>query len=780
MLTFTGQRSVGELNLYADDADLFQWYYLPGNPGIAMDDRGLPILSLVVYRRDLDRLTEEERRTHLGGGLLTFTAELAATPAETDAILDAILKDPNFRTAVERGHLERLHLSTWDPNEVRKAIKLSQAPAQDGTVMVGIVGETTGSTGEFVTTLIGGGKANLVGNHRVAVTAKLTIDGAVLLQQLLEANRPGLYVRYEFTLAHRLNGVTMSVWCQADKAWSAVQTQWQSLQDNASFTDRSGSGWETHSASHDESQRAGDILTRSLTASELAGVRVIPESAVPAEQIMELEKAGMLMLSDFLSATFLQFNPGADFQPDTKPTLETELPTARGKEYGHHGIEQYSLKSWSDSMHASLNFTLTSKTVVNTVVPAEGNLANVLGDASAADVILLVDLISQFHEVLDVQVLCTTDFEHEPVDAVKVHMEYRSSSGLVAKDFVFQGDNTPQRFFAYRDGDNFEYDYVTEISYKQSSATFQSRGRSKDAIRILDTDAVGVLHVDIQCGLVDWDRVEQVLVQLAYGSGLGRKEFQTRLSKDHEKDSWVEPVGESPLKEYEYQLVFVNKEGRRIEVPSARSRARALYVNQPFQEDLTVQLVPAGSFKAAGGLLSRIDVGLRYNDAGNQYTMTGSATLTKPEDNFVWKVPLLDPKVRGYEYQVKVFYSDGVVREDAWRPSDAVILAVGDPYGVRVEIVPTLLNIPPGRFAMGTLTLRFTDPDLPQAAEKTFHIADFSKTFNWYFRVVDPARHAYTWQLTLFKQEGEQVNELVLPVQSHDKEVLVLKPPPTG
>ena len=196
MLTFTGQRSVGELNVYADDADLFQWYYLPGNPTIAKDDRGLPILSLMVYRRNLDSLTEEERRTHLGGGLLTFTAMLSATQPEIDAILDAIVADPNFRASVIRDRLPQLGLTAWDANEVRKAIKLSQAPAQDGTVKVGVLGETTGTTGEFVTALIGGGRANLVGNHRVAVTAKLTIDGAIALQRLLEANRPGLYLQY--------------------------------------------------------------------------------------------------------------------------------------------------------------------------------------------------------------------------------------------------------------------------------------------------------------------------------------------------------------------------------------------------------------------------------------------------------------------------------------------------------------------------------------------------------------------------------------------------------
>lgn len=780
MLTFTGQRSVGELNVYADDADLFQWYYLPGNPTIAKDDRGLPILSLMVYRRNLDSLTEEERRTHLGGGLLTFTAMLSATQPEIDAILDAIVADPNFRASVIRDRLPQLGLTAWDANEVRKAIKLSQAPAQDGTVKVGVLGETTGTTGEFVTALIGGGRANLVGNHRVAVTAKLTIDGAIALQRLLEANRPGLYLQYEFTIAHRLNAVTMSVWCRVEKAFSAIQEQWQSLKDNASFTDRSGNGWETHSFGHDESQRAGDILTRTLTASELAGVRVVPESAVPAEHILELEKAGMQMLADFLSATFLQFNPGEDFQPGVQPTLQTELPTARGKEYGHHGIEYYSMKRWSETMSASLNFTLTSKTVINTIVPCEGNIANVLGDADPKDVILEVDLTSEFHEVLDVQVLCTTDFETEPVDTVKVHMEYAGSRGKVVKDFVFQGDNTPQRFFTYRNGDNLEYSYVTDITYKQSSATLQTSGRSKDTIRILDTDALGVLRVDIQCGLVDWARVKQVLVLLSYGSGASRKEFQSRLTKEHEKESWIEPVGESPLQEYEYQLVFVDQDDRRIEVPAARSRARALYVNQPFQEDLAVQLVPAGSFKASGGLLSRIDVGLRYSDPGNDYTLTDSATLVKAEDSYTWKVPLLDSKVRSYEYQVKVFYSDGVVREDMWRRSDAVILAVGDPYGVRVEVVPSLLNIPPGRYAMGTLTLRFTDPELPQAAEKTFHIADFAKTFNWYFRVVDPARHTYTWQLTLYKTEGDQIKEIILPAQTHDREVLVLKPPTDG
>jgi len=138
-------------------------------------------------------------------------------------------------------------------------------------------------------------------------------------------------------------------------------------------------------------------------------------------------------------------------------------------------------------------------------------------------------------------------------------------------------------------------------------------------------------------------------------------------------------------------------------------------------------------------------------------------------------VPLIDNDLRAYEYQVTVFYDDGVTREEEWRRSDQPVLAVGDPYGFRVQITPYLLKNPP--YAFGTIHLTFRDPQANVHAEKTLEITDFTKPLFWRFRLGAPDRHTYRYQLTLFTAEGR---EIVQPETEHSKEVLVLKPPAGG
>ncbi|MDP2313084.1 MAG: hypothetical protein Q8P41_09290 [Pseudomonadota bacterium] len=777
MLTLNGQRTVGGCSVYPDDVHTFNWYYLPQSPRIALDDTGKAIFSLVVYRRNLDTITEEERRTRLGGGVLTFSVDLTARDEDLAAIRAAIVSDPEFRQKVEADYLDELGIDAWDPAKVAAAIQLAQVPVIDGVVTVGVLAETA-ANGEFLATMVGGGKAPLVGNHRAAVSAKLTMDGAVLLQEVVKANRPAIYVRYEFQFQHRLAGVTMVVWCQADKAFSAFQEQMQSLQETGTFHDTTSGNSSSHWADHDESISGRDVLTRSIIASERAGVTITPEGPLPPEQALLLQEQGMKMLTDFLATTFLEFKPGADFEAATQPELKTELPIAHGKEYGHHGIEYYQSKTWNESMRASLNFTLESKSVLVGTLPVEDNLVDVLHGTTAEEAVLEVDLQSEFTEVIDVPILCTADFDNDPVDLVTVHVEYaQGRNGPVKKDFSFKKDSPTQRFVTWKDGGDGTYRYDATIFYKNSGATLQYHAETDNQLLVLDTDALGVLKVDVQAGIIDWERVTQVLLTLTYGDGPLRKELQTTLVKGRESVRWVEAIGERVLRAYTWQATFVDKNGQRLEQPAVSTRSPRVVVNQPFQQELRIQVVPAGNFKAAGGLLSQVLVGLRYTDPANQYSATEIATLAKQEDSFTWKVALVNPDLRSYEYQVKVVYSDGVVREDEWRRTDAVILPVGDPFGMRVEVNPSLLNIPPGRYSMGTLTLSFSDPGLPRPAEKTFSITDFTKPFYWYFRLHDPARHTYTWQLTLYRVEDDTVQERILPPQQEAKEVLILKPP---
>ena len=785
MITLTGQREIAGCNVYRDDVDPLAFYLMPQAPRIALDEQGAPVFSLVWYRRDVAELTEEERRTRLGGGLLSLSAELSSTDAEMATIRETLATDPLLHRRLEREQ-SRFWIDEIGKDQAKLAavLKLGMVPISEGTVTIAVLAETPGAeapAGEFVASLVGVGRVSMTGRQRASFAAKLTLDGAVLLWKMIEKDLRAVRVAYDLRFNHRLDAVRMVVWARADKAYHALQEQWQNLSDNASWSETHTPSSHTYTFSRDQSSSARDIISTTLRASELSGVEVTPEAGadvISAEQLAELTRYGEDMLKDFLTSTFLEWKPGEGVEFTEQPTLATELPELNGKKYGHHGISAYKLKQWDETMSASLNHVYKSKAVVTGNLAPNDNLGNILGGRDVAELRTQIELAADWYKFLDVQVLCTTDFDEDPVDLVKVHLRYEGKGPLgdivTVKDLAFRKNTAPQRFSTYlSELRHRTYSYELEVYYRGATQTYTTRGESEETILVLDTDRLGVLRLDIQMGLVDWERIRQVLVKLSHGAGSSRRQIEFALDEKRQSYRWIEVVGNEINDPYTYEVTYVDRGGQHIVMDPERSRSRSLIFNQPFQEDHEVVLVPAGSF-GAGGLLSQVVVSLRYKDQANDYVVEDTFTLAKEGESRVWKVPLIDKTLRRYEYRVTVFYSDGVTREDAWRSSDSTILAVGDPYGFRVQILPFLLKNAPGAFLFGTLTLRFHDEAAGIHAEKTLELTDFSKPLTWRFRLGAPERHTYRYQLTLFTADGRALPQ---PESEESKDVLVLMPP---
>src|SRR3954451_4733154 len=192
MITTTGQRTVEGCTVLLDDADALNVYAMPQSPRIALDADGKPLFSLVQYRRPLDRVPEADRATKLGGGLLTFSVELARTAEQEAAIRAALAADPALHQLLATPATDRVDYSEWWANEIKgdvtklaAALKISAIPIEDGNVAVAIDGENTAG-GEFFPTLVGAGKASMTGDERAAFVAKLTLDGAALMWDLID------------------------------------------------------------------------------------------------------------------------------------------------------------------------------------------------------------------------------------------------------------------------------------------------------------------------------------------------------------------------------------------------------------------------------------------------------------------------------------------------------------------------------------------------------------------------------------------------------------------
>src|SRR5262249_17891838 len=143
---------------------------------------------------------------------------------------------------------------------------------------------------------------------------------------------------------------------------------------------------------------------------------------------------------------------------------------------------------------------------------------------------------------------CTADFEKDPIDLVTATLRYqaRGSQGAIdeQKSFSFTKAAPNGRFAtSLADPDLRQYSYEYEVHYRGSTATMKGNGKDVSEVLVLDTDRLGVLHVQTQIGLVDWEQIRQVDIKLSYGAGADTHATEFVLAADKQTFEWVEAIG---------------------------------------------------------------------------------------------------------------------------------------------------------------------------------------------------------------------------------------------
>lgn len=789
MITLTGQTTFERFNLYCDDVNPLRRYFMPQAPRIALDENGNPIFSLIMYRRNLQNVPEADRATKLGGGILSLSVELSATDDEKRRLREEIAKDPDviaaYSNAANRapnGHFWTLRTSggSADPAKVADAIELSMVPIDSGTVTIDILAEDGSKPGEFVGSLVGAGPVSMTGDERASCMAKLTLDGAQMVWTAMDKDLKVIRVAYTLKFNYRIVGIVVDAWCDARKAYTALRSNMDTASEQASYRDTSDN-WHTYD--HSKTTTLNDVIKNAMNSGEFSGVTVTPSApsdVIKPEYIQQLEQGAQDQIKQFIADTFTEYKPGQDDKPDAQnPDISTELPQNDGKKYGGDDVKYYSTKTWDESMASTFHYHLAEQTVLSSTLNPNDNLSNVLNGQNVNNYRTTITLDSAFYKYLDVAVVCTADFDNDPVSLVKAHLQYAGNGPYGAinqtNDYVFQKGGVPQQRFATYvakpDQQTYKYDY--EVFYQGSNTTYTISGETDETVLVLDADQLGILKVDVQLGIIDWDQIKQVVVKMSYGAGSSEKTTEFTLDATHQSRKWVEVIGKPVTEPYTWWATFVDKSSQRIEIGPTTQRG-ALVINQPISESLAVTIVAVGSF-GGQGLIEQVGVAVRYVDEPNNYRQTATFMLTKEGDVKTWTIPLVNKNLRSYEYQVTVFYSGGVTRVDDWRPTDSTILPGGDPFGFKVSVLPYLLKGTPWLF--GTLKFSFDDTAAKIHAEDMLQVNDYTAPLSWRFRLGAVDRHTYHYQLTLYQADN---TSYAFPDTESSEAMLVLRPPAVG
>ncbi|MGH8531300.1 MAG: hypothetical protein ACREV1_00890 [Gammaproteobacteria bacterium] len=722
-----------------------RFYVLPEAPAIAKDEGGKPIFSLIVYRRDEERIDPAHAGEDVGGGILTFTVELA-------------VPEDKFRRI--RSQLRTLVFGS-DEDDPSRDVELSSVPFIEGRVSVAVAGETgtdTGAEREFVKTAVGTGKVSGVGANRKAVMVKLTQAGASLMSQIDKLKTLPINVQYELMFEHRLLGITMRVWCDISSSYELTQEVFNTKvgEEDSGYFD-----WSSRDVHANKIQEVTETLTRN----KVAGVTVIPQtSQVDNDTLMSLEKFGLDMLNK-----------------EMEKAVEASPPPAE--------IDRTYIEKFFQSFGNHLNFTMDRQMVLVQGFNPSANISNVFREADLEELVAFVDLRTAFFTFLKIPLRVNADFTRLPIDSVTVTVTYqRERFGGGGREersdsFNFTSGSQLQTFLAYANNlAEVTYDWAATVHYKgqQESYSFR-RNRVKEDFLVVDVGALGIIDVDAGLGLVDLGLFPAANLSFRYHSGaLGRTLEQSfLLNKDNQTILWTEVIHEEPRGGYEYKVDWLQKEGDIIEGEWLRSTSARLRLDAPLPEHLEVLVLCSGNFKDGGDQISQVAVRLRYVDSENRYTEEGQLVFTQDNQQQPWKIYLRNPNLRDYEYQYSIIYKDGIVRnfpdDGSWYQGEPGFITVGEKYTLEVDIFPTLLTYPEHAKVV-QVNLSYDDPASAIHSSDSFVFTKESSTRTaWRVRGAPGATKSYRYQVQYFSGTGEVTTS---PPVTQNAEAIVIAPLP--
>ncbi len=590
-------------------------------------------------------------------------------------------------------------------------IELRSMPFKSGTVDLTFAGEST--SGEFANQIAGSGPARFAAGEKAAFTLDLTADGASLLWQAIEQRLDLFRVNYDLVFEHRLTGVRMRVWCDARRSYSLTQ-QW------------------LRSGGLDPSR-----LRSELTEQHLAGVELSSEVPLPSEQISALQKCGQEILDRALASAFLERKGAAD----------------RGD--AGAGSNPPRLRPFSDSMERSLNLSFNESYPLEQHAVLEAVLNLELSPEQLARRVIRLNVAAEFFDILDVQIVCTVDFETSLVSMVKIRIDYDAvgPSGAVRKtnEYVFKQGIGIQHFRTQLAApDKRNYRYVVDVYYRHEAEPLRLESLESDAtVIVLDLDAMGVLNVHAELRDVPFDIVNAAVVDFRYSS----KDLTQRVILDGKSmaGDWRIVVREKP-QPFEYKTIWVLRDGRRLEGNWNTAMAPVLYLDAPAELKMKaeVQIVAAGEFSD----LAQILVDLRSQTKPEKEVQFA---FTKSGDSRIWEAPSAAETPFEYEFRRTLVYRDGSVRilDTEWVTETRPLLVVRDEFRFEVRLVPRLLDLG------GTLKMVLVELE-PQARvdslqdRKTLVVRTKEERPRWSFRLKTPAEHGYRYRLSEVTGQGER------------------------
>ncbi|MFT3861566.1 hypothetical protein [Micropruina sp.] len=706
MLKWDKVETINGLSVYADDTDANTWYALPQTPRFRIDN-GKPVFRFIKYKFPIEHSSGKK-----GGGFLICDVEFGMTPSEEQALREVLQ--------------ERVTTRWFGAGDPPKA-KIGQLSFTRGAASVQIVD----AGGELVQKVTNPASPSLYGKMVLPITVELSPEGATLLEQALQGDGGIVQVAYDLWTPVKLPDVSAHVWFDLSKTMHFHQHI----------------DVEERICAEDDYSEA---ITQIITSSDSGEITIIPGAGTDAKAIDAVTAWATKTMAD--AATRMVLGDAPLQSPEEIRKLYTE------QDFENIDVDFF------DHRNAHFDQWFRVGQVMEWNPAPRGTLPNITSmkgpDGKAYEwknFSTTVDLNDPFFRTMKVSMRVNADFEKLPLHSVELKVAYDPAGQNIVVEPVFTDADGSESMEAFIANNNRFYSYSYQVNYKGETRPYMSAEKtSNDPSLVINVGDLGILHLDVSPGDLNFDQVSAAQVRLWYGEGTDRIETSMSLTNDDPKHNWTKVIFAERRAPVHYQVKYFMADGREFDGPELTTGANELPINDPFASTRTINIRGFGDF---AGRIDTIFVDLTYTDSINNYSQTKSVALNAGSTFDEWSFPAILPDGGELSYVVNIRYKDGTVETHPAAPIIGTTVMVGDVQLMqKVDVMADLIDFTAVRLVK--VTLRTTEPGVTAATDLVFKSGGLT-TQSWEYPYEDAGQRKLDYTIMYFAADGTSASKTV-------------------
>lgn len=318
----------------------------------------------------------------------------------------------------------------------------------------------------------------------------------------------------------------------------------------------------------------------------------------------------------------------------------------------------------------------------------QGYFGLLLNKVDKAKHFLEVDGTDPFFKDFAVTVAPPRDFASIGLQSAHVAIDYGDPAlpaGVKHGEFIFDGSNpTPQVWDVYQGLiHSTEYRYMVDYTFDPESGWVGEHSRyqldtvtTENRQLTLDPrDTLGFLNVNVVPGHINADLVDRIDVSLQYQSKSGwQNSALLTLRPGGTAQNWKLRLSDKTDNSYSYSTRCTLKDGTVFDTPSVSSTATAIFINDPFEGGLNINVQPA--LDAARTKLAIVEIA--YRDPAHDYNFETSLELTPNAPPQHVRIPIVDRTQNSFQYRITTISVNNQRAQGDYVSTPDTLVFVGD------------------------------------------------------------------------------------------------------